>query len=83
MLMWCSYPGKNKKSWEGIDGIIGKYLARKYKCDGYIIKGMKTYSIPKEKVIDYQTEIVIVNSKRKLEVLYDDRQPLEVTRLKK
>lgn len=71
-LRWCSFPGKGKKPYEGIDGIIALYLAKKYRCDGYIIRGLK--STIKGMIKDYQTEYVIINPKNKLKVLYNDRQ---------
>ena len=42
-LRWCSWPGFNKKSYEGIDGIFAKYVIKKYNCDGFFKKGFERY----------------------------------------
>ena len=83
-LRWCSWPGPDKKSYEGIDGLLAKYLVKKYDCDGFIQKGFERY-LRREDKLDkpHLTEMVIMDPGKKLKVLYNDKLPLEVDNLLK
>lgn len=74
-VRWCSFPSIGKKPYKG----IAKYISKKYKCDGYMIKNMNTTKNGKR--IKYQTKFIIINPKNKLKVIYDDQQPPEIKKL--
>ena len=72
-LIWCSAPEQKDIPSSGIDGIIVKFVAKYFNCDGYIVKN--AHHIRNKKILKYQTEFAIINPQRKLNVLYGDKQP--------
>lgn len=82
-LQWCSWPGFEKESYEGPDGILAKYVAKKYNCDGFIKKGFESYYRREDRLDrNHLTEFVIMNPEKKLRILYNNELPPEVKKFR-